>query len=178
MSIDMWVDGVKQLSDKLMAPATTSIEAIGGGGYDSRKQFGYSGLLGNVRFYDGHALSDEEIYWLNLYPHLRANRDTEPNLNGQMNVNNVKREVAGLFTSTSLEIADYHDDDFAAWDNIRFNGSRITGADFNINSTDTPDGGPVVSFTIVNKEAIIAQPKSDRLLKIGRKLGGFFKRNS
>ena len=49
---------------------------------------------------------------------------------------------------------------------------------FNNNATDTPDGGPVVSFTIVNREAIIAEPKSDRLLKIGRKLGGFFKRNS
>jgi hypothetical protein len=178
MSIDLWVDGVKYVSNKLMAPTTTSIEIIGAGGYDTNKQFGYSGLLGQVRFYDSHALTDNEIYWLNLYPHLRANRDTEPNLNGQKNVNTTKRKVSGLFTSTSLAPADYYDDFMAGWENINYNGSRITGADFNINSNDTPDSGPVVSFTITNKEAILASPKSDRLLKIGRKIGGFFKRNS
>ena len=180
-SYTAYVNGDK-LNTIVATCTSTSFDALGSGYYNSgasnKNTNGYTGLLGQVRFYDDHELTTDEVYWLNLYPHLRANRDTGPNLNGQLNVNNVKREVAGLFTSTSLEIADYHDDDFAAWDNIRFNGSRITGADFNINSTDTPDGGPVVSFTIVNKEAIIAQPKSDRLLKIGRKLGGFFKRNS
>lgn len=59
----------------------------------------------------------------------------------------------GRYYSRSLQDAAYRDDEFAGYAAINYEGSRITGLDFNVNSLQTIDGGPVVSFTVVNPNA-------------------------
>ena len=167
MSIDLWVDGIRYVDDKLMAPTTTSIEALGGGTFSSAQQYGFSGLLGQVRFYDGHKLTTDEIYWLNLYPHLRANRDNLPDKRGRVGNEIMTRRMADLPTSSSLVTACYRDDKHTGWENICYNGSKLTGQDFNIDSPETIDGGPVVSFIITNPNQLMYQsPGAQGSLKV------------
>jgi len=39
---------------------------------------------------------------------------------------------------------------------LRYKGAQLNAADFNIDSTETPDNGPVVSFTIGDPNNIIS----------------------
>ena len=61
-----------------------------------------------------------------------------------------------LPSSSSLEETDYAPDEklSAGMKRIYFEGSKITGPDFNINTTQTTDGGPVVSFTVGNSNQL------------------------
>ena len=61
----------------------------------------------------------------------------------------------GLYYSRSLAVADYHDDEFAGMANAFYLGSKLTGPDFNIPTTNTIDGGPVVEFYETNPNQII-----------------------
>jgi len=45
---------------------------------------------------------------------------------------------------------------------LRYNGCKMTSPDFNINSPDTVDGGPVVEYIEVNPNQIITQPASQQ----------------
>ena len=56
----------------------------------------------------------------------------------------------GKFYSRSLSDAAYRDDEFAGYAASSYLGSRMAGLDFNVNSLQTSDGGPVVSFVVVN----------------------------
>ncbi len=62
----------------------------------------------------------------------------------------------GMYYSRSLAVADYHDDEFAGSANAFYLGSKLTGPDFNIPTTNTIDGGPVVEFYETNPNQIIA----------------------
>ncbi len=59
----------------------------------------------------------------------------------------------GKYYSRSLQDAAYRDDEFAGYAASGYLGSRINGLDFNVKSLQTIDGGPVVSFTVVNPNA-------------------------
>ena len=61
-----------------------------------------------------------------------------------------------LPSSSSLEETDYAPDEklSAGMKRIYFEGSKITGPDFNITPTQTTDGGPVVSFTVGNSNQL------------------------
>jgi hypothetical protein len=137
---------------------------------------GYSGSMGNIRIYQGHILSEEEIRYLNHYPHLRANRDkygseifsrTEGGLTirpkntwiprGGPKSKNILfslEPTKGYPTSYSLEQADYREDEFTGYARLNYEGCKLTAPDWNINSTQTTDGGPVVSFTITNPNTL------------------------
>ena len=146
-----------------------------GAGYNSpgADTAGYSGSIAHVRLYNNHVLSPTEVAQLNKFPHLRANRPqdgreiftrqygsvaardprSQIGLGSGVRVKNIlfsHLPNIGLPTSHSLESADYMDDEFTGITRKRFEGSKLTGPDWNINSLQTSDGGPVVSFTITN----------------------------
>lgn len=63
---------------------------------------------------------------------------------------NVERRFTGSFA----EIQDYLP---RGIENQRYSGAKMTSADFNINSTQTVDGGPVAEFTTANPNQLIYQ---------------------
>ena len=60
-----------------------------------------------------------------------------------------------LSYSSSLKYADIRIPQETGWKNARYNGSKLTGAGININSSATVDGGPVVKVTKVNPNQIV-----------------------
>ena len=57
------------------------------------------------------------------------------------------------------DVQDYHLQDSYGMRNARYDGSKLTSADFNTNSPDTSDGGPVVQITVGNANQLsIAKP--------------------
>jgi hypothetical protein len=48
----------------------------------------------------------------------------------------------------------------AGIDDLKYDGCKLNGPDFNINSNQTIDGGPVVEFTDVNPNQIIVQSRA------------------
>jgi hypothetical protein len=59
------------------------------------------------------------------------------------------------YYSSSLKFADIQLSQVTGWKNARYNGSKLTGAGININSSATVDGGPVVKVTKVNPNQIV-----------------------
>jgi len=61
-----------------------------------------------------------------------------------------------LPTSSSLHDTSYQPDDTLSvgMRRLYFEGCKLSGPDFNINSTETTDGGPVVSFTNTNPNTL------------------------
>jgi len=57
--------------------------------------------------------------------------------------------------SSSYKIADVQDSQAAGQENMKYNGSKLTGPGININTSNTVDGGPVVKVTKVNKKKIV-----------------------
>ena len=155
------------------------LEEIGCGYNSANNTYGYTGSIAQVQVFDNHVLSDEEIKYLNKFPHLRPNRDKAGNeiftrqyggvaarskqhwVPGkgikEKNTLFAPYPVIGLPTSHSLEPADYRDDDFTGITRKHYEGSKLTGPDFNINTTTTTDGGPVVSFTITNPNTLTSK---------------------
>jgi hypothetical protein len=62
------------------------------------------------------------------------------------------------FNMESLIAAEVQDFEPTDWSNLKYNGCKISSSDFNQPSLDTPDGGAVVEFHIVNDTPIIIQP--------------------
>lgn len=61
----------------------------------------------------------------------------------------------GLYYSRSLECTDYQYAQECSTENEkRFRGSKISGPDFNVDSTETVDGGPVVTWWEVNPNSL------------------------
>ena len=61
-------------------------------------------------------------------------------------------------TSKSLkeaEVSDYNLGGTSGIQRMKYIGSQLIGADFNVDSTGTPDHGPVVSYTIGDPNQII-----------------------
>lgn len=56
----------------------------------------------------------------------------------------------GLYYSSSFEEVNYQYDEGSVYNRIRYEGSRLEGPGFNINTTNTIDGGPVVTIVTVN----------------------------
>jgi hypothetical protein len=56
------------------------------------------------------------------------------------------------FYSSSLEPASYQYEDDSVFNRIRYAGSKLIGPDINVNTSNTIDGGPVVSVNTVNSE--------------------------
>ena len=54
------------------------------------------------------------------------------------------------------EVQDYNLDGPEGISRLRYKGAQLNAADFNIDSTETPDNGPVVSFTIGDPNNIIS----------------------
>jgi hypothetical protein len=51
----------------------------------------------------------------------------------------------GMYYSRSLSCGNYQNNECFVSNNHRFRGSKLEGPDFNVNSPDTIDGGPVVT---------------------------------
>lgn len=60
----------------------------------------------------------------------------------------------GMHYSRSLECNGYQNNECFVSNNHRFRGSKLSGADFNINSTETIDGGPVVTIWTTTPERL------------------------
>jgi len=60
------------------------------------------------------------------------------------------------------EVSDYNLGGTTGTDRTRHAGTQISAPGFNINSTETPDNGPVVSFTIGDPNQIITSDPSFR----------------
>jgi hypothetical protein len=60
-----------------------------------------------------------------------------------------------LYVSRSLATGSYMDDFFTQTENLYFEGCRITSADINVPSTQTPDQSPVVTIFVTNPNQII-----------------------
>lgn len=60
----------------------------------------------------------------------------------------------GMYYSRSLDCAGYQIDECGQRNKGRFVGSKLTGAGINIDSSDTIDGGPVITITINNSQAL------------------------
>ena len=54
------------------------------------------------------------------------------------------------------EVQDYNLDGSEGRKRFRFKGAQLNAADFNIDSSETPDNGPVVSFTTGDPNNIIS----------------------
>jgi hypothetical protein len=91
---------------------------------------------------------------------------TDPYLRGK---DTIQSESLGRYYSRSLDVAVYKDDEFAGVMNAFYNGTKLTGKDFNVKSKDTIDGGPVVSFNVVNSTTIINNPA----IKLGNTTNSF-----
>lgn len=61
----------------------------------------------------------------------------------------------GDFYSSSLQPTDYQFNENSAYTKTKFGGTQLRGRNFNVDSTDTPDGSPVVSFREVNSNELI-----------------------
>jgi len=110
--------------------------------------YGFAGLIGQVQIYDGIRLSQSEIERLWQYPHHRIIRDPHANIQAT-NIN------LDIVVSRSLETAGYNDDFFTQTDNLYYNGCRITSADINVPTTQTPDNSAVVTVFETNPNQII-----------------------
>lgn len=55
-----------------------------------------------------------------------------------------------MYYSRSLECTSYQINECSSENNKRYRGSKLEGTDFNINSPNTIDGGPVITITEVN----------------------------
>lgn len=55
-----------------------------------------------------------------------------------------------MYYSRSLTPTNYQIDECSTQNNSRYRGSKLSGADFNVDSPDTIDGGPVISIFEVN----------------------------
>jgi hypothetical protein len=60
-----------------------------------------------------------------------------------------------LSYSSSLKYADVTPPQETGWKNARYDGSKLSGAGINIDSSTTVDGGPVVKVTKVNPNTIV-----------------------
>ena len=61
----------------------------------------------------------------------------------------------GLAYSSSLKPAEINNFYGTGYQNIKFNGSKLTGTDINVDSPDTIDGKPVVTVIIVNPNKLV-----------------------
>ncbi len=151
-------------------------DSIGFGAAGGHHTYGFSGSMAQLRLYNGHTLNETEIHYLNNYPHLRANRDRSGNEiftrregsiaarpkrtwipSGGPKARNLfyaLEPIKGAPTSYSLEPADYRENEFTGYARLNYEGCKLTAPDWNINSTQTTDGGPVVSFTITNPNTL------------------------
>ena len=64
--------------------------------------------------------------------------------------------IINRWTGSQVDVQDYLP---TGIDNHRYAGSKLTGPAFNINSTQTIDGGPVVEWRSANPNQLIYQPK-------------------
>ncbi len=135
-------------------------EALGGAYYSSTNTHQFSGSLSNVRFYDKN-LDEQEISYLNRYPHLRANRDIDNIYGRGREIMTRQRRSNGyspftdlglVATSASLETADYRDD---AKDSSFFKGSKLTAPNINAPSDNDVDGEEVIKITERNRYNLI-----------------------
>ena len=109
---------------------------------------GFAGLLGQVQVYDNLVFTQEEVDRLWQYPHHRIIRDPHANIQAT-NIN------LDIVVSRSLGTACYNDDFFTQTDNLYYNGCRITSADINVPTTQTPDNSAVVTVFETNPNQVI-----------------------
>lgn len=68
----------------------------------------------------------------------------------------------GMYYSRSLHPCGYQIDECGSRNNSRYRGSKMTGADFNVDSPDTVDGGPVVTIIESNPNNLFMGGSGDR----------------
>jgi len=66
-------------------------------------------------------------------------------------------ELRRMAYSSSLLYADYKDDELGTI-KLSFEGTRLSGPDFNVDTGTTPDGGPVVSYFETNPNQLFVAP--------------------
>lgn len=64
------------------------------------------------------------------------------------------------------QVQDFHLQDSYGMRNARYDGSKLTSADWNINSSDTTDGGPVVTVTVGGGKQLSVNPDVTGVFKI------------
>ena len=137
-----------------------AFNVIGHWGLVTSNTIGYTGSLGQIRFYE-HALEKSEIDHLYRHPHLRANRDTENEFGRgrEIMTRRIRSNGYGLYTdlgafatSHSLVAADYRDDPA---DSSYYEGSKLTAPAINEASLDDVDGEEIVKVTVRNRYSLI-----------------------
>ena len=137
-------------------------DEIGAGYQSGNYTSGYSGSLGQFRFYH-HALSLDEVRNLNKHPHLRGNRDhmSSPTKGREIMTRRLRSNGYAPFTdlgqwstSHSLAPADYRDD---PGDASYYEGSKLTAAAINAPSPDTIDNEEVIKITIRNRYNLVVR---------------------
>jgi hypothetical protein len=150
-NMQLWINGVNYGGADLYLDwiAKQSIfGCIGSGMHTGTGTYGFAGLIGQVQIYDGIRLSQSEVERLWQYPHHRIIRDPH----ARIQATNINLDIV---VSRSLETAGYNDDFFTQTNNLYYNGCRITSADINVPTTQTPDNSAVVTVFETNPNQII-----------------------
>ena len=147
-NVKLWVNSEYQGIGNLSSAQQFTLGCIGSGQNASIGTHGFAGLIGRVQIYDGIRLSQSEIERLWQYPHHRIIRDPH----ARIQASNINLDIV---VSRSLETAGYNDDFFTQTDNLYYNGCRITSADINVPTTQTPDNSAVVTVFETNPNQII-----------------------
>ena len=151
-NIKLWVNGEFYGNGTFVGiPAglnspTFTLSNIGAG--SAKETLGFAGLIGQVQVYDNLVFTQEEVERLWKYPHHRIIRDPF----GQFSATNIAGNVV---VSRSLEDAAYMDDFNTQTENLYFEGCRISSADINVPSTQTPDNTAVVEIFETNPNQVI-----------------------
>ena len=113
-----------------------------------------SAVAGNHRSFDFITQADGP----NLVITIRAFRSSAA---GYSAIRNLKVQPLNYFES----IQDYHLWDAKGMVNARYEGCKLTSTDYNVDSIDTVDGGPVITITEGGGKQLVAKP--------GKQLGTF-----
>lgn len=68
------------------------------------------------------------------------------------------RDLSVRCLNYRAQVQDYHLHDSAGMVNARYNGCKMTSADWNVDSPDTVDGGPVVTITLGGGTDLLTRP--------------------
>lgn len=119
----------------------------------------YSGSASTTSsFIDNQLVDREGIYFRQVY-HYSASGDFSSKY--ERDYYTKVSESLSLYYSRSLEPANYQVDEDSTRNNSRFIGSKISSADFNIDSPNTVDGGPVIEIFESNPNNIFISDDSD-----------------
>ena len=160
-SMQFWNNGkyMGKAAKEISTDRSFYFDRFGQGYQSTNTTHALSGSLGCVKFYR-HKLSNNEIRYLNEYPHLRANRSKEDFASSDEHARRVIASngfapfthVGEFATSHSLAVADYRDDPI---DSCYYEGSKLTATAINEPSLKDVEGDPIIKITLRNRYNLV-----------------------